>query len=144
MKNVWCFFLNNMCSFHIYSPFCLFVLFCVARAIFQLSGDCHHYRWRAANLDLCLALTAFSSEGSFTCLTYCDTGHPFLRSYPKDPWFSHLNAMLLAKEQLIPILNVLGLTRHQNSGAQTHDLPFAERVVIQISVFIWQNLNPSG
>jgi hypothetical protein len=40
---------------------------------------------RAANLDLCLALTTFSSEGSFTCHTYCDTGPPFLRSYPKDP-----------------------------------------------------------
>jgi hypothetical protein len=82
-------------------------LFWVARAIFQLSiaGD------RAANLDLCLALTAFSSEGSFTCHTYCDTGPPFLRSYPKDPWFSLLNAVLLAKEQLLPILNFLGLTR---------------------------------
>jgi hypothetical protein len=31
---------------------------------------------RVANLDLCLALTAFSSEGSFTCHTYCDTGRP--------------------------------------------------------------------
>jgi hypothetical protein len=28
----------------------------------------------AANLELCLALTAFSSESSFTCHTYCDTG----------------------------------------------------------------------
>ena len=24
-----------------------------------------------------------SSEGSFTCHTYCDTGHPFLRSSPR-------------------------------------------------------------
>jgi hypothetical protein len=40
---------------------------------------------RAANLDLSLALTAFSSEVAFTCHTYCDTGSPFLRSYPKDP-----------------------------------------------------------
>jgi hypothetical protein len=32
---------------------------------------------RAANLDLCLALTAFSSEGCFTCHTYCDMGPPF-------------------------------------------------------------------
>jgi hypothetical protein len=66
---------------------------------------------RAANLDLCLALTAFSSEGSFKCRTYCDTGPPFLRSYSKDPWFALLNAVLLAKEQSLPILNVLGLTR---------------------------------
>jgi hypothetical protein len=40
---------------------------------------------RAANLDLCLALMAFSSENSFTCHTYCDTEPPFLGSYPKDP-----------------------------------------------------------
>jgi hypothetical protein len=39
---------------------------------------------RIANLDLCLALTAVSSEGSFMYHTYCDTGPPFLRSYPKD------------------------------------------------------------
>jgi hypothetical protein len=44
----------------------------------------HHWRWRAANLDLCLALTAFSSEGSFSCNTYCDTGPRFIRSHPKD------------------------------------------------------------
>jgi hypothetical protein len=65
----------------------------------------------AANLVLCLALAAFSSEGSFTCHTYCDTGPPLLRSCRKDPWFSLLNAVLLAKEQPLPILNVLGLTR---------------------------------
>ena len=63
----------------------------------------HHCRWRAANLDLCLALMAFSSEGSLACHTCCDTGPPFLRSYPKDPWFSLLNAELLAKEQSLPI-----------------------------------------
>jgi hypothetical protein len=62
-------------------------------ATVTITGD------RAANVDLCLALTAFSSEGSFTCHTYCDTGPPFLRSYPKDPWFSLLNAFLLAKEE---------------------------------------------
>jgi hypothetical protein len=73
---------------------------------------------RAANLDLCLALTAYSSEGSFTCHTYCDTGPPFLRSYSKDPWFYLLNAVLLAKEQSLPILNVLGLTRPDRAGLE--------------------------
>jgi hypothetical protein len=72
----------------------------------------------AANLDLCLALMAFSSEGSFTCHTYCDTGPPFLRSYPKDPWFSLLNAVLLAKEQSLPILNVFCLTRPAWAGLE--------------------------
>jgi hypothetical protein len=48
-------------------------------ATVTITGD------KAANLDLCLALAAFSSEGSFTCHTYCDTGPSFLRPYPKDP-----------------------------------------------------------
>jgi hypothetical protein len=37
-----------------------------------------------ANLDLCLALMAFSSEDSFMCHTYCDMGPPSVSSYPKD------------------------------------------------------------
>ena len=81
-------------------------------ATFTITGD------RAANLDLCLALTAFSSEGYFTCHTYCDTGPPFLRSYPKDPWFYLLNAVFLAKKQSLPILNVLGLTRPARAGLE--------------------------
>jgi hypothetical protein len=60
----------------------------------------------AANLDLCLALQAFSIEGSFTSHTYCDTGPPFLGSYSKDPLFTLLNAMSLVREQSLPILNV--------------------------------------
>jgi hypothetical protein len=40
---------------------------------------------RAANLDLSSTLTAFSSEFSLTCHTYCDTRPTFLRSYTKDP-----------------------------------------------------------
>jgi hypothetical protein len=65
------------------------------------------------------ALTAFSSEGSFTCHTYCDTGPLFLRFYPKDPWFSLLNAMLLAKEQSLPILNVSGLKQPARAGSNS-------------------------
>ena len=79
-----------------------FVVFCPVENI-SLILRRHHCRWRAANLDLCLALMAFSSEGSLACHTCCDTGPPFLRSYPKDPWFSLLNAELLAKEQSLPI-----------------------------------------
>jgi hypothetical protein len=81
-------------------------------ATVTIAGD------RAANLDQCLALTAFSSEGSFTCHTHCDTGPSFLRSYPKEPWFSLLNVVLLAKEQSLPILNVLGLTRPARAGLE--------------------------
>jgi hypothetical protein len=44
-----------LCSYHVW-------------AISQLLGGCTGDR--AANLDLCLALTALSSKGSFTCHTY--------------------------------------------------------------------------
>jgi hypothetical protein len=100
---------------------CLFMngdLFYVPLKNFSLIWRHHHIRWRAANLDLCLELTSFRSEGSFTCHTNCDTGPPFLRSYPKDPWFYLLSAVLLAKEQWLPILNVLGLTRAVRAGLQ--------------------------
>jgi hypothetical protein len=90
-------------------------------ATVTIAGD------RAANLDLCLALTAFSSESSFTCHTYCDTGPPFLRSYPKDPWFYLLNAVLLAKEQSLAYFKRLRLDAAGPSGARTHDLLFAKQ-----------------
>jgi hypothetical protein len=96
----------------------MFVCFESQIAIFQLSGDSHHCWRQGCKFWPCLTLTAFSSEGSFTCHTYCDTGPPFLRSYPKDPWFYLLNVMLLAKEQSLPILNVLGLTRPARAGLE--------------------------
>jgi hypothetical protein len=66
---------------------CLFILFRVARAICQLSGHCHHYWWQGCKFrPKCLALTAFSNEGPITCHNYCDTGPPFLRSYPIRIW----------------------------------------------------------
>jgi hypothetical protein len=49
---------------------CLFVYleppeqFCTYPAAFTITGD------RAANLDLCLALMTFGSEGSFSCRTF--------------------------------------------------------------------------
>ena len=35
-------------------------------------------------VDLCSSLMALSSQGSFTCHTYCDTGHPFIMVISKD------------------------------------------------------------
>jgi hypothetical protein len=64
---------------------CLFVCFESHEQFFSYLATVTITDDGAANLVLCLALTAFSSEGSFTCHTYCDTGPPFLRSYPKDP-----------------------------------------------------------
>jgi hypothetical protein len=65
--------------------FCLFVCFESHEQFFSYMATVTITGDGAANLDLCLALTAFSSEGSFTCHTYCDTGPPFFRSHPKDP-----------------------------------------------------------
>jgi hypothetical protein len=89
-------------SFGVFFFFELHEQFFSCLATVTITGD------RAANLDLFLALTAFSSEGSFTCHIYCEKGPSFLRSCPKEPRYSLLNAVLLAKEQSVPILNVLG------------------------------------
>jgi hypothetical protein len=85
------------------NPFFIICLIVLSRN-FQLSGGCHHTSYRAENLDPCLALTAFSSGSFFMGHTFCDTGPPFLIAYPKDPWLSLMNAVLLAKEQSLPIL----------------------------------------
>jgi hypothetical protein len=47
-------------------------------AAVTITGD------RAAYLDPCLALMAFSSGGSFTYHTCCDTGLQFILCHPKD------------------------------------------------------------
>jgi hypothetical protein len=38
---------------------CFFVLFIVAWAIFQISGDCHHYRWRGCKFRPMLSTYGF-------------------------------------------------------------------------------------
>jgi hypothetical protein len=73
----------------------------------------------AANLVLCLALTAFSSEGSFACHTYCDMELLFLRSYPKD-LTSEFRA--LGKGAITTYFKLLRFDMAGPSGAQTHDL----------------------
>jgi hypothetical protein len=95
----------------------LFVCFESHEQFFSYLATVTITRDTAANLDLCLALTALSSEGSFACHNYCDMGPPFLRSYQKDQ-FSLLNAMLLAKEQSLPIINVLGMTLPARAGLE--------------------------
>ena len=43
-----------------------------------------------------------SSEGSLTCHTYCDTGHPFIMVISDDPWYSQPIAERLAVELSLP------------------------------------------
>jgi hypothetical protein len=57
------------------------IVYCLTsiwRLLVTITGD------RAENLDLCLAFMAFSSEGSFTCNTYCHTRPRYIRSHPDD------------------------------------------------------------
>jgi hypothetical protein len=65
-------------------------------AAVTITGD------RAAKLDLCLALVAFSSEGSFTCHTCCDMGPMFLRSFERPVILTSKRPALL-KEQSLPV-----------------------------------------
>jgi hypothetical protein len=119
-----CFMQQDVKCFKILADFSLtlFVwLFTAAGAIFQLSGGCHHYRWQGCKLRPCLAPMTFWDEGSFRCHTCCDTGSPFLRSYPKNLWFSFQNATLLAKEQPLPIL-----TLRFDATVDPNDLPDAK------------------
>jgi hypothetical protein len=71
--------------------FCLFDCFESDEQFFSYLATFTNAGDRAANLDLCLALKAFSSEGSFTCHIYCDTGPPFFKVISERPvtfWMS--------------------------------------------------------
>ena len=57
---------------------------------FSLIWRRHHYRWRATNFDLCLALISIEQWGFVNCHTYCDTVHPFIMVISEDPWHSLL------------------------------------------------------
>jgi hypothetical protein len=99
-------------------------------ATVTITGD------RAANLDLhvCLALTAFGSEGSFTCHTYSDTGPPFFKVISERP--AILTSECRAKERSLITIYFKRLrfgaagpsgTRSHDLGTRTHDLPDAKR-----------------
>jgi hypothetical protein len=81
---------------------------------------------RAANLDLCLALTAFSTRVLLRATPTATQDLPFLRSYPKDPWFSLLNAVLWAGA-ITSYFKRLRFDTVGLSGTRTHDLPDAKR-----------------
>jgi pimeloyl-ACP methyl ester carboxylesterase len=107
--------ITGMCNIIVFH--CIWLDVCSHEQFFSYLATVTITCGRAANLDLCLALTAISSE-DFTCHAYCNTWPPFLRSYPKDPWFSLLNAVLLAKKQSLPISNDLCLTRPARAGLE--------------------------
>ena len=66
------------------------LVFFVLLENFSLIWIRHHYRWKAANFELCSALIAIRSKGSLARHTYCDTGHLFIMVIFEEPWHSHL------------------------------------------------------
>jgi hypothetical protein len=79
------FILSIRCSLQTMRSICLFVcLFIAMVASFRYPVAVTITGGKAANLDLCLALMTFRSEGSFTCHTYCDTTSRFIRFHLKD------------------------------------------------------------
>jgi hypothetical protein len=100
---------------------CVF-LFCVARAIFSYLATVTITSDRAANLDLCLALTAFSSEGSFTYHTYCNTGPPIRETRDSHFWMPYIGEGAITTYSKRLTFDAAGPIR-----ARTHDLPDAKR-----------------
>ena len=73
----------------------LFVWFFVLLENFSLIRRYNHCRWGRRLQILTYArhswpLTWKSSEGSLTCHTYCDKGHPFIMVISGDPWHLRL------------------------------------------------------
>jgi hypothetical protein len=110
-----CWYRSNQCKRWVWLFACLFW---VARASLQLSGDCHQYRWQGCKYrPTCMLSTyGFLQWGLSYVPHLLWHGTSILRSYPTDPWFSLLNAVHLAKEQSLPILYVLGLTKTARAG----------------------------
>jgi hypothetical protein len=102
---------------------CLFVCFELHEQFFSylatvtITGD----------LDLCLALTAFSSEGSFTCHTHCDTGPPFFKIISERPVILPSEYRALGERAITTYFKRLRFDAAGSSGARTHNLPFAKR-----------------
>ena len=90
--------------------FVLFVClgFFVPLENFSFIWRLHHCWWRTANFDLCSNSWPLSSEGSLTCHTYCDTGHPFIMVIFEDTWHSPI-AERLTVELSLPVLRTWSL-----------------------------------
>jgi hypothetical protein len=59
--------MHNVCLYDTFMFVCLIISFESHEQFFSYLATVTIIGDRAANLDLCLALTAFSSEGSFMC-----------------------------------------------------------------------------
>ena len=90
---------------------CLFVWlfvclgFIVPLENFSLTWRRHHYRWKAANVDLCSALMAIKKWGFFSVPHLLWDGHPFIMVISEDLWHKPI-VERLAVELLLPVLRL--------------------------------------
>ena len=82
---------------------------------------------RAANLDLCLALTTFNSEDSFTCHTYSDTGTIFFKVISERPVILPSKCYALGEWAITTDFKRLRFGAAGSSEARTYSVPFAKR-----------------
>ena len=92
---------------------CLFVcLFVVPLQNFSLIWRRHHYRWRAANFELCSAIMVFKQWRFFsvTHLLWQGPGHPFIMASPTRDTQNTCRAF--GSGALTTCFNDLGLSRN--------------------------------
>ena len=97
---------------------------------FSLISRSHHYRWRAANFFLSWHSLPMSNEGSLTCHSYCDTGHPVKMVISED-----LRHLLLSPSFFRP--------RSVAVGIRTPNLPLEGRKLLPTAPppLLWQDKN---
>jgi hypothetical protein len=69
----------------------------------------------------------FSSECSFTCHTYCDTGPPSLKVISERPVILTSKCRAFGEGATTTYFKCLRFDEPGMSGARTHDLPDAKR-----------------
>jgi hypothetical protein len=102
--------------------FCLFVCFESHDQFFSYLATVTISSDRAANLDLCLALMAFNSEGSLYVPHLPRHGTSVFKVISEIPVILTSEFRALGIGAITAYLNVLGLTRGSN-----HDFPDAKR-----------------
>jgi hypothetical protein len=107
---------------------CLFVcLFWVARAIFQLSGDCHHYRRRGCKFRPMLSAYGFKQWGFFYVPHLLRHWTSVFKVISERPVILPSECRALGEGAITTYSKRLRFDTVGPSGARTHDLPFAKR-----------------
>jgi hypothetical protein len=102
-------------------------LFWVARAIFQLSRDCHHYRWQGCKFRPMLSTYGFYQWGFFYVPHLLRHGTSDLKIISERPVIPTSECRALGEEAITTYLKRLRFDAAGTRGARTHDLPDAKR-----------------